>query len=68
MVVTTRARCRQKHLVYTTPDNTLNETKEPILPTPEEFPGAQSTDAYCDKIQPTVKYPGHHSIWTKTDS
>lgn len=51
--VLTSAQSRQINLVDTTPEQTVNDTKEPTLSLLEEFLRAQRTHPYCDNIWPT---------------
>lgn len=56
--VGTSAQSRLGEVTCTTPDKALMKTKEPNLPTLDEFCCTQNTESCCDKVWPTVEILG----------
>lgn len=53
-----RARSQQNKLVDTLPEKTVDETEKPALSTLEKFLISKKTDAYSERIRPTIGTPG----------
>lgn len=58
MIVAKRAQKRLNKAQDNTPDIAHFGTNEPQFPTVSEFMSVQSTDPYCDSIQPNVETSG----------